>query len=150
MQVQDICQTKPVTVEIGSSAREAAFAMREHHVGDVLVVDPVSDGELVGIVTDRDLVVDVVAEGATDLDSTNVEDVMSRDPVSVAFDEPADDALSAMRNHGVRRLPVRDGSGGLFGIVTLDDLLSYMTHQMASLGGIVGAEIRKEVEKDQI
>ncbi|MFF2145117.1 CBS domain-containing protein [Kitasatospora sp. NPDC058190] len=97
--------------------RDAARWMRDTAIGDVLVSD---DGQLCGLVTDRDLVVRVLAEGK-DPDSTNVGDVCSCELVSVAPDDDVQHAVDLMRRHALRRLPVLD-DGQAVGIVSLGDL----------------------------
>jgi CBS domain-containing protein len=92
--------------------------MRDANIGDVLVTR--SDGTVCGIVTDRDLAVNVVAEGK-DPNSVTVEDVCNHRIESVTSGDPVDRAVSLMRDHAIRRLPVID-DGNLVGIVSLGDL----------------------------
>jgi len=116
--VSDLMTPDPYGVGAGATIQEAAQLMRDADIGDVLVVG--DDGRLCGIVTDRDLVVRAVAEGS-DPAGTQVEDVCNHKVVSITSRDPVDAALSLMREHNIRRLPVVDRDN-LVGIVTLGDL----------------------------
>lgn len=116
--VSDLMTPDPYAVGSGATIQEAAQLMRDADIGDVLVVR--DDGTLCGIVTDRDLVVRAIAEGS-DPAGTQVEEVCNHQVVSITSKEPVDAALSLMRQHNIRRLPVVD-KDNLVGIVTLGDL----------------------------
>jgi CBS domain-containing protein len=119
MQTIDQVMTRdPVTVDEGSPVSEAARLMRDSDIGDVLVSR--TDGSICGIVTDRDLALNVVAEGA-DPSTMTVRDVCSHVIESVESGDPVGKAVSKMRENAIRRLPVID-DGKLVGIVTLGDL----------------------------
>jgi CBS domain-containing protein len=98
--------------------REAAEAMRANDIGDVVVVD--DNGKLSGILTDRDIVVRVVAEGR-DPRTTRIGDIASRDLTAVSPDDPVDRAVQLMRDKAIRRLPAVD-KGKPVGIVSIGDL----------------------------
>jgi CBS domain-containing protein len=108
----------PLTVEEGSPVIEAARMMRDANIGDVLVSRP--DGSICGIVTDRDLALQVVAEGA-DPNTLTVREVCAHNLESVESGDPVAKAVSKMREKAIRRLPVID-DGRLVGIVSLGDL----------------------------
>ena len=133
MRVSEICTSEVICCRPQSSAREAAQLMRHKHVGDVVVVsDPERDRVPVGVVTDRDLTIEVLGNGR-DAAQTTLSDVM-RSPVVVATEsEDASSVLERMRFHGVRRIPVVDARGTLVGIVTLDDLLRALLSDMQTL-----------------
>ncbi|MFJ1566681.1 CBS domain-containing protein [Streptomyces erythrochromogenes] len=116
--VHEVMTRNPVTVERLTSLAEAARVMRDAGIGDVLVVD---QGRLCGILTDRDLVVRGLAEDR-DPAETTVQAICSAEPRTVGPDDHVDEAVDLMRRHALRRLPVRNGSGELVGIVTLGDL----------------------------
>jgi signal-transduction protein with cAMP-binding, CBS, and nucleotidyltransferase domain len=119
MQTIDQVMTRnPLTVEEGSPVIEAARMMRDANIGDVLVSRP--DGSICGIVTDRDLALQVVAEGA-DPNTLTVRDVCAHNIESVESGDPVAKAVSTMREKAIRRLPVID-DGELVGIVSLGDL----------------------------
>jgi CBS domain-containing protein len=113
--VSDVMSSDPVAVEPGTSIEEAAQKMKEADAGAVLVVD---GDELKGIVTDRDIAVDAVAEGEGD---AKVEDVMSSDPATLSPDDDIETAIEAMRDKKVRRLPVVE-DGKPVGVVSIGDL----------------------------
>ena len=115
--VADVMTKDPVSVEPGDSIEDAAKAMKEKDTGAVLVVD---GDELKGIVTDRDIVVNAIAEGNSD---AKVEDVASTDTTTIKPDAALTDAIKQMRDSDVRRLPVVEEDGGKpVGIVSLGDL----------------------------
>lgn len=116
--VELVMTPDPIAIDPSTSVRDAALAMREADVGDVLVVD---DGVVTGIVTDRDIAVRAVASGANPL-TTPVSEICSHVVFFVAPDDPIDRALELMREHAVRRIPVvRDGHA--VGIVCLGDIV---------------------------
>jgi CBS domain-containing protein len=127
-----------------ASILEAARLMRQHHTGDLVVVgDPAGDRVPVGIVTDRDIVVEVLAN-ELDPASTTVAKVMSSKLVIASAAEDINVAIDRMRLHGIRRLPVVEQGGRLMGIVTLDDVLRLHAAAAAALTEIVSREQRRE------
>lgn len=116
-QVKDVMTPGPITLDRDASLAEAARLMRDRGIGDVIVVEG-DDAE--GIVTDRDIVIRGVAEGA-DPNTTRLGQVLSGDLTSVAPDDPVERALELMREKAVRRLPVLEG-GKPVGVVSLGDL----------------------------
>ena len=133
MRVSEICTSEVVCCRPQASALDAARLMRHKHVGDVVVVsDPEGDRVPVGIVTDRDLTLEVLGNGR-DAAQTTLSDLM-RSPVVIAKDsEDASVVVERMRFHGVRRVPVVDERDTLVGIVTLDDLLRAILSDMQTL-----------------
>ena len=107
----------PRTVDASDTIVDAARVMAERDIGDVIVME---DGQVAGIVTDRDIVVRGVAEGR-DPDSTSVSDVCSTGVETIEPEASVDDALSLMREKDIRRLPVAK-NGRPVGIVSLGDL----------------------------
>jgi len=121
--------------------------MRQNHIGDVLVVEKVQDIILpVGIVTDRDVVIEIVAPGL-DPNVITVGDIML--PVIFTIEEDAGifDAIRLMTDKGVRRLPVVKKDGGLTGIITLDDLLLLMAKEFCSFAKLLIREQQNEADK---
>lgn len=116
--IREMMTTHPVTVAVSASVREAAQAMRDHDIGDVLVTD---DGRVCGMLTDRDLVVRVLAEDGQAAQK-KVGEVCSGNVTCVSADEDVDHAVEMMRMRALRRLPVVDVGGRLVGIVSLGDL----------------------------
>lgn len=136
----ELCSRDVVFTTRNATVQSAAKLMRHYHVGTVVVVDD-TDGKRipVGIVTDRDVVVEI---NALDLDPNviTVEDIMSRELVTVREQEGLLDSMEVMRYKGVRRLPVVDRAGNLAGILSIDDLLEALSEQMTELTRIVGRE----------
>ena len=122
MKTGDVCNRAVVSIRSNANLSEASRLMREAHVGSVIVVDEASPRRAVGIVTDRDIVVEAVAAGI-DPATLTVAEIMGRGLVVAREDDDALVSLKAMRRRGVRRLPVVDEGGALCGIVSLDDLL---------------------------
>ena len=116
--IQDVMTPNPKVLPPSASIMEAAQAMRDSQIGDVLIVD--ERNRVRGIVTDRDLVIRALANGS-DPGNTSVEKVCSKEVTSVKPTQTTDDAVKAMREKAIRRLPVVDGEG-LVGIVSLGDL----------------------------
>jgi len=140
-----LCSRDVVVALKSDGLVDAARRMRTRHVGDLIVVDPTPEGPVpIGIVTDRDIVVEVVAGDPEHMDYLLVGDVMTEDVVTAREDEPVGVALKTMQAHGVRRLPVVDTRGVLVGIVTLDDVLSHVPADAAEVVGIIAAEQRRE------
>jgi len=144
MRTGDVCNREVVFVERDGAIADAARLMREHHVGDLVVVED-RDGRRVpvGILTDRDLVVEVLAEGV-DLNDVDVGDVMSDALVTAREDDALSDTVKRMRLKGVRRVPVVDRTGALIGILTVDDLLDLLAEQVSDLARLVQREQQRE------
>lgn len=115
-QVQEIMTTDPVAVSPRATMAEAARLMRDKHIGDVLLTE---EGHLRGVITDRDMAVRGLAEDLPG--DTPVGEVCSADLVYCAPADEVDRAVTLMREHAVRRLPVVDGDR-LVGVVSLGDL----------------------------
>ncbi len=140
----EYCNREVVVTGPATSIREAARLMREFHVGTLVVTEPAGDGQRpLGIVTDRDLVIEVLAEDV-DLDAVALKDIMSDQLVTVEETVSLLDALERMREKGVRRLPVVNSCGQLAGLLAADDLLEVVAEQMNDLAGLIGREIRRE------
>ena len=116
----DIMTTNPTCCVAADPVSKAAEVMKNEDVGAVPVVEDDSSKKLVGIVTDRDMVLNVVAE-KKGLD-TRVEEVMSRNPVTCRPDDPVQHAMDRMSQHQVRRIPVVDGKDRVVGIISQADL----------------------------
>ena len=138
MSIGEFCTREVVIVERGTGIVELAQLMRKHHVGDVIVVDIQDDLVVpVGIVTDRDIVVELIA-GKVDLDSVTTGDVMSPELITAKEKEGIWDTLQRMRSRGIRRMPVINEDGGLEGILTVDDLIELLADELDLLAKIAG------------
>ena len=137
MLLKDIYTPDAVCCAPDMHVTDAARLMRDKHVGDVVVVDDPQDERIpLGLVTDRDIVVGVLAQGL-DPAGTTVMSIMRKPVVIASETEDSADVLTRMRTNGVRRLPVVNGRGGLVGIVTLDDLLGLIVDEATSLLQVV-------------
>jgi CBS domain-containing protein len=140
MRIGEICIRDVVHVERSTPLQEAARLMRSQHVGALIVVDQGGYGlSPVGIVTDRDIVVQVIAAGL-DPASLTAGDVMARDLVTAQEDQGLYDTLDQMHRHAVRRLPVVDKLGCLAGVIASDDLLELLAMQLSSLAKVSRTE----------
>lgn len=136
MPIGEICTREVVIADTKSSIVEVAQLMRTYHVGDVIVVERREAGTIpVGIITDRDIVVELIAR-EVDLDSVTAGDVMSYELVSVQEKDDIWATLQHMRGKGVRRLPVVNDQGGLEGVVAFDDLIELLAEELTQLARI--------------
>lgn len=133
--VRDAMTANPRTATPAQSLAEAAQIMQSEDVGSVPVVE---DGRLVGVLTDRDIAIRAVAEGV-DVQTLNVGDVASREPVTVEPGQDLDEALALMARHQVRRLPVVD-DGQLVGILAQADVAIEVKEKKAG-------EVLEEISK---
>ena len=115
--VREVMTAEPVTIDGGATVSAAARQMRDAAIGDVIVTE---DGQVRGIVTDRDIALRAVAAEA-DPRTMTIGEVMTRDPVTLAPDDDMKAAEGLMRVHAVKRLPVVDGDR-LVGVVALGDI----------------------------
>jgi CBS domain-containing protein len=136
MEVGKLCTVDTVCCARDESVQGAALLMRKHHVGDIVVVDD-ADGERTpaGIVTDRDIVVSVVALGL-DPASLQVGDIMTDDLLTADEHDDVSATIERMRLRGIRRVPVVGEGGRLAGIVSADDLLGFLAEEMEDLARI--------------
>lgn len=134
MKVREFFSPRVVLAEPGASLREAALLMRNQHVGALVVVEK-KEGltRPVGILTDRDIVVAVVAVPGARPEGIRVADAMSRDLALAREDDGMFEAVARMSERAVRRLPVVAADGSLKGIVTLDDVLRVISTELAQL-----------------
>lgn len=135
MTVGDLARTDVVTVTPETTAVDIAMTLADENVGSAVVVE---GNDPVGIVTDRDLAVTVIAEGA-DATTLTAADVMTGDLFTVEPTEGVFDVLAEMCDAGVRRVPVVDADG-LAGILTLDDFLVLLATELGNLAGVVESE----------
>ena len=116
--IRDVMTSNPRTIEPSTTVQEAAKLMRDEDVGPIPIVE---NGSVSGIVTDRDIVLNVVAEGV-DPTSTPVSQIASRDLITIDPEQTLDEALRLMGQHQVRRLPVCEEDGRLVGIIAQADI----------------------------
>lgn len=147
MNVGTYCNREVVFIHRDANIVQAAQLMREHHVGDLVVVEEAQGIHApVGIVTDRDIVIEVIAAGV-ELGSVSVGDIMSYRLLKAHENDELIEAIKTMRAFGVRRLPVVNDQKALIGILTVDDLFELFSEQIADLATLVTRERKREQEK---
>lgn len=123
MQIKEIATKSVITAQPFETVSTVARQMRDRHVGDIVIVEKDSEGDIpVGIITDRDIVLHVIAEELP-CDTTLVGDVMTDDLVRAHESDEISEVIDLMNRNGVRRIPVVNRYGFLTGIITMDDLL---------------------------
>ncbi|MCU0270977.1 MAG: CBS domain-containing protein [Acidimicrobiales bacterium] len=136
MRVADHMSSPAVVCLTTNSAQQAARLMQEHRVGVVVVID--LDHRPVGILTDRDLATRVLARGLDP--ATPVQDVMTRDVVTIGTDIPAADAARHMAARTCRRLPVINEHGQVIGVVGIEDLLPDVADEIYQIARVLAPE----------
>ncbi len=134
-----ICTKPVVTASAQMTVDEAARAMRAKNVGALVVVNA---GRPVGMLTDRDVAIEVVAKGL-DPDTARVGDVMHKKPITIREDLGILDAAKVFAKTGVRRLPVVTKSGVLVGVITVDDLIMLLGNELGHVAGALSAGLRR-------
>ena len=143
MNIEEICSRVVVVALPATSVHEGARLLREHHVGALVVIDSRQNSRPLGIVTDRDMVVEVLAMGI-DPSKLAVGDLMTGDIVTVNASEGVPETIELMQSKGVRRVVVVDDAGALVGIVSFNDLVPYVSEALAGLASaIIGAQARE-------
>jgi CBS domain-containing protein len=147
MSIGELCNRDVAFAMRETTIAAAARLMRHYHVGSLVVVDEKAGRRMpVGIITDRDIVVEVVATGL-DAGTITVGDIMVHEIVTAPESMGVMETIQLMRVKGVRRLPVVDAGGGLAGIVTVDDLLDVLAEELSELARIV---VREQVREAQL
>jgi CBS domain-containing protein len=145
--LKSFATTVVAVVEPETSALTVAQLMRQHHLGALVVVDATEKNRPVGIVTDRDLVLELMAEGLDPAVFT-AGDIMSVDLVLASPDMDAMDAVQLMKTHRLRRLVIADKAGHLVGIVSMEDVLELLAQELGTLAsGLAGARDRELRER---
>ena len=143
------CNRHVITTDRATEIREIARMMRHHHVGTVVVVERRGDKDYpIGIITDRDLVVEVLAQNLSP-ETVTVSDVMSSHLVTAREDDNFFRFLDRMSAKGIRRLLVVDEEGALVGILTVDDILTALAVGLSDVTRLVQREIVKETQQRQ-
>ncbi len=128
MPVKDLIQRRVVTVEPNDTVMLAAQRMKDKLVGSLVVLD---GDKPIGIITDRDIAVRVVGAGKSP--DTLVEEVMTKDPITIRDDATFFELTKAFREAAVRRLIVVDKEGRLVGLISIDDVFELLTTEFANL-----------------
>jgi CBS domain-containing protein len=144
MSAGEYCNRDVVVVSKTEPVSEAITLMRKHHVGDVIVTEETASGLIpVGILTDRDIVLEIMAEDV-DPGSVSIGDVMSFELTTVTEDTKLIDTIKLMRDKGVRRIPVVNQQGVLQGLLSVDDFLELLAEQLTDIVNLIGKEQSRE------
>ncbi len=143
--VTDFANLHPVSVLATTRADDAAQFMAEFVIGDVLVCDPQTN-RVVGICTDRDLLVAVTAKNL-EPNTVEVGDICSADLITIGRDSDLEDAVALMKSHGLRRLPVINADGTPAGVLSVADLIDSDQIDDATLRAIVRASVMRQRER---
>lgn len=149
MKVEHYCKRAVAAIHCGADIVEAARLMRERHVGFLVVfkdADPIRAP--IGVITDRDIVLQVTAK-EVDPRSVTVNDVMTRQPMIASENDDVSDLIEGMRLAGIRRAPVVDLRGGLTGIIALDDVIDVIATLLGHVAGSIKSEQRQEWQRRQ-
>jgi CBS domain-containing protein len=137
MSVGRICVREVDTADVSESVQAVADRMNARNVGTLVVLNP--EQQPLGIVTDRDLTIRVLARGKNPF-ATTVGDVMTLFPRTVREDTSIEDAIALMRVGPFRRLPVVDHAGKLVGLLSIDDVLELLAEEFRDIGQLFKAE----------
>jgi len=144
MSIGEFCNRDVIVAKEDTGIVEIARLMREYHVGNVVIVDESQGNRVpVGIITDRDIVIEVIGEDVS-LGSVTARDVMSYELVTTRETEGLWETLQRMRLKGIRRMPVVNEHGALVGIITVDDILELLCGEFNDLIKIVIREQDRE------
>ncbi len=147
MRVGEVCNREVVVVGREATLLEAARLMRSQHVGNVVVIEKQNGNPIpVGILTDRDMVIALIAEDVP-LNAVSVGDVMSFELTIARESDGLFATVEHMRDRGVRRLPVVAENGSLVGILAVDDVLDLLAEQLTALVRLVACERRHEEQR---
>ncbi len=144
MQLGEACNRDVIIIADDSSVIEAAKLMRDYHVGSIVVTKK-DEGitKPIGIITDRDLVIDVIAKDKSP-EKVTVSDIMNSKLITGKDTDQLWNSLRTMRTHGIRRMPVIDSEGNLIGIITADDILELFSEELLDLTRLIALEQKKE------
>jgi len=144
MPISDLCSKNLICVVRGTSLQYAAQLMKQYHVGGIVVVNAGSEGnnKPVGIITDRDIVLEAVAENLNL--ETHVDEIMSVNVCTVKLTDGIASVVEKMEMEGVRRMIVVDENGNACGLVSSDDILELVAKELNGLGKIVEHQVENE------
>lgn len=146
MQVGEICTRDVVCASSETTIAAAAKMMRQYHIGDVIVTREHAGRRIpLGIVTDRDIVLGVVAPELSAATLT-VGDIMGSELITATESDDVFDAMQRMRNKGVRRIPIVQEDGDLAGILSIDDVIEILAEEMNQLARLISREQLHERE----
>ena len=147
MNAGELCNRDVVTATADMTILDAARLMRDQHVGCLVVIATKDDRiEPVGMLTDRDIVIEIIAEGV-DINQVTVGDVMTFAVLKVPEDESIFDTAQRMRARGVRRVPIVSSTCSLVGILAFDDILEMLSEELSVLSRLTSREAEQEAKK---
>lgn len=147
MNIGELCNREVIIINRQESVLEAAKLMRKYHVGDVIVVEQSGAESMpVGILTDRDIVIELVAK-EVNAEKIAVGDAMSAELLIAKEDGQLHELIEQMQLKAVRRAPVVNAKGKLIGIVTMDDMIEVLAEQLGALASLVHREQYQEQSK---
>ena len=145
MPIGELCNREVVFATQETTITEAAQLMRRYHVGDLVVVEEVNGKRVpLGIVTDRDIVIEVIAKSQP-FENCTVDKIMSSHLVSVPESEGVIETIRLMRTHAIRRISVVSNDGALIGILSVDDVLPLLAEELSELAKISQRQQTREV-----
>lgn len=143
MSIKDICQTDAVSISKDSTLKQAAQKMSDFHVGSLIVTNVYNNKEFPsGIITDRDIA--LCMSSSEKPQDIKVELIMQSNPVTIKYTDGIYVAAKIMLENAVKRLPVVNDDGSLYGIVSADDILSLVGEETYNLTRLTGSQILKE------
>ena len=143
MSLASLCHREIVCVAGQVPVRKAAEVMRKHHVGALAVTDPQDAAHVIGVLTDRDIVVDVLAQGQSP-DERTAASICHPQLVGVPVSSTIQEAIAHMLQHGVRRLFVANADGSLCGLLSMDDLIEAIADELGDLARTLRVNLDKE------
>lgn len=143
MELTSLCRREVVGIDAQASLRDAAALMCEEHVGALVVVTGDAPPQVVGLVTDRDITLEVVGRGQASVE-LRIGDLARQPPKAVRSGATLREAVMAMEAGGVRRLLVVDDDGGVVGLVSADDLLEALAQEFLALSRALRKGISQE------
>ena len=147
MAIGEICIREVIICNRSTTVLDAAQLMRQHHVGDLVVVDESMGKRIpVGLITDRDIVTSVIA-AKLDPAAISAGDLINREIITVRQGQGVFETIEKMRVHGVRRMPVVDREGRLVGIVSIDDLIELLAEELSELPKLISKEQAHEAQR---
>lgn len=132
MNLSNLCQRDVLSVSVEASVQKAAELMRVNHVGALALTDPEDPARVVGVVTDRDLVVNLLAQGRLPGEYP-IGAYSHAQLIGVPGSATVHEAIATMQKHGVRRIFVTEANGRLMGLLSIDDILSTLADELGGL-----------------
>jgi CBS domain-containing protein len=149
MSLASLCHREIVCVPGQVPVRKAAEIMRKHHVGALAVTDPQDAAHVIGVLTDRDMVVDVIAQGHSPDERTAAASCHPQ-LVGVPVTASIQEAIAHMLQHGVRRLFVANADGSLCGLISMDDLIEAIADELGDLARTLRVNLDHEASRTQV